>query len=336
MAATPPLARLPGGRPHGRGGERSPTAGGYLYVLLAAALWAALAPGSRLLLEEGVGAFEIALWRSLIAWALFAAHVSLARRSGRPQPPGAPSNDPRVHPRDIPGLLAFGVFGIAVLYVSLPLAVGEGGAALASVLLYTAPAWVAALGWPLLGERLDRRKAIALALTLAGIAAFGLSGGEAGRPSPAAIGFGLLSGLSYASLYLFGKRYFARYSSSVVFLWALPPAIVLVLPATDFAVKSAIAWATLVTLGGLSTYGAYLAYSAGLRRLEATRASVIATLEPVLAGLLAFSIWGERFALTGYAGGALILAGVVLMATSTKVRRDDPSAGVRRDLRPAE
>jgi drug/metabolite transporter, DME family len=332
MAAIPAVPRFPRRLPRAEGEKPPRTAGGYLYVLLAAALWAALAPGSRLLLEEGVGAFEIAFWRSLIAWLLFAAHVSIAARVRRPRPPGAPSADPRVHPSDIPGLLAFGVFGIAVLYVSLPLAVGEGGAALASVLLYTAPAWVAALGWPILGERLDRRQAIALALTLGGIAAFGLSGGEAGRPSGAAIGFGLLSGLAYASLYLFGKRYFARYSSSVVFLWALPPAMVLVLPATDFAAKSAIAWATLVTLGGLSTYGAYLAYSAGLRRLEATRASVTATLEPVLAGILAFAIWGERFALAGYAGGALILAGVVLMATPSAGRRGDTSAGTGRDL----
>jgi len=174
---------------------------------------------------------------------------------------------------------------------------------------------------------------VVLALTLAGIATFGLSGGESGRASPAAIGLGLPSGLTYAFLYLFGKSYFARYSSSVVFLWALPPAILLVFPATDFAAESALARATLVTL---STYGAYLAYSAGPRRLEATRASVIATLEPVLAGLLTFWIWGERFALAGCAGGALILTGVGLVATPSTSRRGAPSAGAGRDLGPAE
>jgi drug/metabolite transporter, DME family len=294
------------------GFERSESRG-YLYVLLAASLWALLTPASRMLLERGVGAFEIAFWRSTVAWILFSLHLALTRSRWRTT--GEAMASPfRIAPSDAPGILTFGVVGIAILYVALPLAVEAGGAALASILLYTAPAWVAILAWPLLGERLNGRKALALVLTLAGIAAFGLSGDGGIRPSPAAIGWGLLSGLSYASLYLFGKRYFERYSPATVFFWALPAAMILVLPGTDFSARGAVTWAALLAIGTLSTYGAYLAYSAGLRRLEATRASVIATLEPVLAGLLAFVLWRERFAPVGYAGGVLILLGVLLMA----------------------
>ena len=63
-----------------------------------------------------------------------------------------------------------------------------------------------------------------------------------------------------------------------------------------------------------STYGAYLAYSAGLARLEATRAATVATIEPVIAAALAFTFWGERFAPLGYVAACLVLAGVIMMA----------------------
>jgi EamA-like transporter family. len=61
-----------------------------------------------------------------------------------------------------------------------------------------------------------------------------------------------------------------------------------------------------------STYLAYLTYSVGLRRLEATRAAVVATVEPVVAALVSYLAWGERFGPLGYLGAALILVGVLL------------------------
>ncbi len=260
---------------------------------------------SRLVLQEGVAPLEIALWRCVIGTALFAVHVA-ASRSARWS----------VAREDLPGIAAFGVVGIATLYGALSLAVDAGGAALAVVLLYTAPAWVALFAWALLGEHMTARKLLALAVTLLGIAGVATAGGGAMRPSGAALGWGLLSGLGYASIYLFGKRYFARYAPATVFMYAIPIAGLVLLPLTTFHPKSATAWAALLVLGVFSTYGAFLAYSAGLARLEATRAAVVATAEPVIGAALAFVFWGERFAPLGYAAAGLVLFGVLLMASA--------------------
>ena len=46
-------------------------------------------------------------------------------------------------------------------------------------------------------------------------------------------------------------------------------------------------------------------------RIEASRAAVVATLEPVVAAALAYQLFGERFTPLGYAGSALILAAVL-------------------------
>jgi DME family drug/metabolite transporter len=65
-------------------------------------------------------------------------------------------------------------------------------------------------------------------------------------------------------------------------------------------------------LGLGSTYLAYSIYYAGLKYLEATRAAVAATLEPVAAAVLAYIWWDEYFNLLGYAGSGLILGAVLL------------------------
>lgn len=275
---------------------------GYLYVLLAATLWGLLGPVSRFALADGVDPLEIAFWRAALGGVLFGAHALLR-------------GEARVARRDVPAVLAFGAVGVAFFFVAYFQAVREGGAALASVLLYTAPVWVALLSVLFLGERLGARKAAAMTLAVAGVAGIAASGGGGARLSPAALGWGLASGWAYAFYYLFGKRYFARYHAATLFLYALPVGALLLLPLVPFRPKTAVAWAVLVFLAVVPTYGAYLLYSAGLRRVEATRAAVVATLEPVVATVAAYAVWGERLGAAGYLAAAVTLLGVGLMVT---------------------
>jgi drug/metabolite transporter, DME family len=274
---------------------------GYLAILLAALLWGLIGPVSRVALADGVEPAEVAFWRATLAIPLFGVHALVRRRL-------------RVAPRDVPAVVLFGLAGISGLYGAYFLAVQHGGAALAAVLLYTAPAWVALLSRLLLGEALGPRKLAALALTLAGVALVAL--GEAGpvRVTRPALLWGLVSGWAYALYYLFGKRFFGRYEAPTLFLYALPVGALGLLPTVRFHEKTPQAWGALLALAVLSTYGAYLAYEAGLRRLEATRAALVATVEPVVASVLAWAVWGERFAATGYVGAALVVTGVLVTA----------------------
>jgi drug/metabolite transporter, DME family len=290
---------------------------GYLFVVLAAALWAVIGPVSRLLLREGITPLEMAFWRAAIAWLLFLGHVMVRRGRDRAA----------IATHDLGGIAAFGLVAVALLYAAFPLAVRAGGAALAVVLLYTAPAWVAVASALFLRERLGARKLAALAMTLTGIVGVAFAGAGPVRPSPSAIGWGLASGLSYGSLYLFGKRYFALYPTATVFAWALPVAALVLFPFTEFHAKSSIAWAGIIGIGACSTYGAYLAYSAGLARLDATRASTVATVEPLFATALAFVFWNERFAPLGYVAALLVLVGVVVMSMEPSARSASEPGG---------
>lgn len=276
---------------------------GYAFIIAAALLWATLGPVARYLLQEGVSALEIGFWRAAIAAALFAGHASLIRAGG-------------VARRDLPAVGGFALLGVALFYLAFFRAVETGGAALAAILLYTAPVWVALAARLWLREAITIRKAVAIVLSLAGVALIaagsGAAPGAASGSEFAAIAWGLVSGVTYASYYLFGKRYFTRYAPARIFAIAMPVGAIALLPFVEFADKPAWAWLLLLFIAAVPTYGAYLLYAAGLARTEATRAATIATIEPLAAALLAMVVWGERLALAGYAGAALILVGVLI------------------------
>lgn len=272
---------------------------GYLYLLLAAFLWGLIGPVSRLAFQEGLTPLAVAFFRAGIAWVFFGLHALLLRQV-------------RVERRDALPLLLFGLVGVSLFYGSYQLAVVYGGAALASVLLYTAPAWVALLSLVVLKEPLDRTGLLAVALTLLGVGLMGVGGGSGVRVLSLALFFGLLSGFTYALYYIFGKLYLPRYATPTLFLYALPVGALGLLPWVEFAPLSPRAVGALLFLGVFSTYGAYLAYYAGLKRLPATRASVVATLEPVVANLFAFLLFREVLSLWAYLGAGLVLLAVVL------------------------
>jgi drug/metabolite transporter, DME family len=287
---------------------------GYAFIVAAALLWATIGPAARFALRAGIEPLEISFWRAAIAGLLFALHAAVRGRL-------------RIARHDLPAVGGFAVLGVTILYWAYFRTVELGGAALAAILLYTAPAWVAVAAALWLGERLTARKSVAVALTLVGIAlvAFGSGSGVTGGAGAAtvrmsAVAWGLTAGLAYAAYYLFGKRYFTRYEASTLFAYALPAGAALLLPAVTFAPKSAAEWVVLVFLAVVPTYGAYLLYGFGLARLEATRAATVATLEPVAAAVLAYVVWGEALRGLGYLGAALVLAGVLLVATEREKR----------------
>ncbi len=272
---------------------------GYLYMLTAAFLWGLIGPVSRLAFTYGLTPLEVAFWRAVFGGLLFGSHAFLIGRI-------------RVAWRDLPSVLSFGLIGVALFYASFQLAVQAGGGAMAAVLLYTAPAWVALLSWLFLKEPMNLHKLMALFLTLVGVAGVSLQGGDV-QIRPAGVFWGLLSGLTYALYYLFGKIYLQRYETPTLFAYAMPVGALSLLPLISFHRAELPAWGAIAFLTVCSTYLAYSIYYAGLRRLEATRAAVVATLEPVVAMVVSYWMWGERFGPLGYLGAALVILGVFTM-----------------------
>lgn len=275
---------------------------GTIAILLAVLCWGLLGVMSRVAMADGTPPLTVAFWRAAIAAALFTVHAVVTRA------------EPLLA-ADRPAALFLGVAGVALLYFAYLNAIEQGGVALSSILMYSAPIWVAIGGRVFFHERVGPRAAAALALTLAGVALVALSSGTGKvRWSPGAVGWGLLSGAMYALYFLVGRRLFSRNASSRVMAWALSVGAATMLPFVPFQSLTRSAWGGVVFLAVVCTYAAYLAYAEGVKRLPAARAATIATLEPVIAVVAAYVVWGERLSPLGMAGGATVIAGVLLTA----------------------
>lgn len=253
---------------------------------------------------EGVAPLTVAFWRASVAALLFAAHASFTRSAA-------------LRPGDRLPAMALGVVAVAGLYVAYFKSVQLGGAALAAILLYSAPVWVALGAHFVFRERVPLRESAALLLTLCGVilvALFPATGNADIQASPAAIAWGLGSGVAYALYFLIGRSLFANNAPARVMSWALATGAVVLAPFVQWQALTWRAWGAIAFLASVATYGAYLSNANGIRIIGPSRASTIATLEPVLAVIAAYLLWGEQLSVAGMVGAAAVIGGVLLAA----------------------
>lgn len=268
----------------------------YALVLLAAALWALLGVWATELLDAGLAPVEIGFWRAAIGGACFVVHAAVGRH--------------RPARRELPVQAALGVVGVALFYVALATAIENGGVGLSWVLLYTAPAFVLVVGW-CTGVAVRLRPVVLLAVTLAGIALVAGSGG--GGRVAAGVAWGLLSGATYATHYLVQRT--GRAGDEVArYAVAMVVGALVLLPFVDWAGKDGRTWLLLLAIGTVSTYAPFLALSRALQRADPARASLVASVEPVLATSLAVVVYDESLRPLRIVGGALVLAAAALSA----------------------
>lgn len=257
---------------------------------------------SSIAFAQGVAPMEVAFWRAVITWVFFAFQAMRIRQV-------------KIQTKDLPLLVVFGLLGISAFYISYQLAVKMAGAAFASVLLYTAPAWVVVCSFFIYKEKLTWLKMLSVVMVILGVLLISKTGGNtqaAGSLGLGAILAGLASGFCYSLYYTIGKYFSGRYASANLFLWLLPIGALGILPFVEFSHKTPEAWAALVGVSFLSTFLANTCYYRGLKYLETGKASIVATIEPVVAAVTAYFVLGEYFTFLGYVGAGIIVLAVIL------------------------
>ena len=92
------------------------------------------------------------------------------------------------------------------------------------------------------------------------------------------------------------------------------------IPLADIAAMPAILsaggpglWALDIAMGLVTTVATYVLYTFGLTMVESSRASIMASIEPVVAALVSTLVFHEPLGLSGILGVLFVLASIVLL-----------------------
>ena len=281
---------------------------GALAVVAAACMWGTLGFFAKVLYAEGVSFEALVMVRASVGW-LAVILFLLAMRGWRSL---------RVARRDLAFLMPLGLIGIGLFYLLYFYTVRESTVGTAAILLYSAPAFVVVLARLFLGEALNAAKVLALLLTVGGIFLVAGAYDPANlEVSPRVLLTGLLSGLTYGLYAIFGRPVAGRLSPDVILSYALffgaALLVVAALPTLDtLAGLSASSYVLLFMLAVVHTTLAFVLYTFGIGRLGAGRAAIVATIEPVVAGVMGAILLNEELTVLKVSGGLLVLAGAAL------------------------
>ena len=283
---------------------------GYAAVVAAATLWAVAAVVARRLFDAGVSPVELTESRALLATAGFAL-VPAARR----RPPGGAGAGRRV--------VALGV-ALAMVNVSYYVAISRIPVAVALVIQYTAPALIVAWSAALARRAPPAYVVAALVGAMAGVAlVVDLPSGALGRMD----GFGVVMAIASAGLFasytVLAERTGAVYGSSGAMLRGFAVASVVWLAyQAPRGVPSALLergnLPEVLYVGLAGTLAPFFLFAWGIGRVRAERASIAATLEPVVAAVVAWAWLGQGLSALQVVGGLLVIAAVISLQARSR------------------
>ena len=280
---------------------------GIILVAISAASFGTFAILGRYAYADGLDAPTILFLRFSLA-TLVLIPVLITRRESLPRGPSLAR---------LVGMGAIGYVGQAMAYLS---ALKYASSGLVALLLYLYPIFVALLSAIVLREKITRPTALALALTLIGLAlTVGPEGGQL---------IGILLAIAAAMIYsvyiLVGtqvlKQVSPLMSSTIIFGSAAAVSGLIMLAGGPHWPASTAGWATIGAIVIIATVVAVVTFLAGLERIGPTNAALLSTLEPAVTVVLAALLLGESLSPLSLLGGGLILLAVVLL-TRTELRR---------------
>lgn len=278
-----------------------------LLVLAAAALWGCIGIFTNALAARGLTSLEITSVRLTGAGLLLSLYVLFRSRDLF-----------RIRLRHLWCFLGTGIGSFVFFNWCYFNCIRECSLSIAAILLYTAPCFVILLSALIFREALTWRKGIALFVTFAGcVLVTGIGSGLSISDMGLLLGLG--SGFGYALYSIFGRAALQRgYSPAAITLWTTICGGLGVLPLLDFGhyLPALGQGDTLLLSLGLilfCTIAPMYLYTVGLSGLENGRASILATLEPVVATVLSVFLYGEQLGVSRLAGILLVLSAVWLL-----------------------
>ena len=239
------------------------------------------------------------------------------------------------------GVLIAGVLAIALFNLTVAFAQLNTSTSRAAVLTFTMPMMSALLSWLVVGERIDRRKALALGLGFVGVIVLAwpvFASALAAHDERAYKGlfFPLLAAFGWAAGTVYLKRWPVSGDRIAITAWqllvgALCGALGALVageqfPTQGFDLRVSLALFHHIVPGTAVAYWLWFIFS---ERVSATVASLTTLMVPVVGVLSAMALVGDRPGLSDWCGFMLILGGAALIVLGPQLL-DTPAPASRR------
>lgn len=237
----------------------------------------------------------------------------------------------RIPRRQLPALAVFGGVGLAGVQFTYYLTIARLNIAVALLVQYLGLVGIAA--W----ERYHRRQEIgasvsgALALVLVGaFFAVGAYRPSLLRVNLPGIGLGLVSACFFAFYMLRASTLARQLNTWTILVYGFGTGAVL-WAGFDLITKTRLPsdwriWAVMGLVGLIGTLAGHALFVIAVRTIRASTAGIIATAEPVFAGLIAFVAFGDRLEPLQLVGAAVIIAGIVMVQRGTRESAPEAAA----------
>ena len=280
-------------------------------------LHSVISAGTYLAAKQALGElspFAVALFRFGLAGAFYASVLALRLR--RPHPP--------IARRDLLAMAGLGVVAVPLNQGFFLAGLSLSTSGHAALMYALTPIFVFLLARWRLGERTSRLKVAGILTAFAGVVVVLLGRGLLTAGADAWRGLLgdlmlLVAVVAWAAFAVGGKVYAERYGvltmTSVAITFGTLAYLPLGLALTDFgsyARLSTAAWGSLAYLVAFTSIAAYLIYYWAMQRSDASRVAVWSNTQPVFTALLAWALHDEPITGAFVAGGAMVVAGVVL------------------------
>ena len=282
---------------------------GPMLIILAGCFWGSMGIFVRKLGTYDFDSIQIVSIRLTIAAIFFSLVIFIKERSGF-----------KIAVRDIPLFLGLGFGSILFFTVCYFTAITMMSLSTAAILLYTSPVWIMLMSVVFFHEKLDGKKLLALLFAFAGCVLVSGISGEGMTIKGLLVGLG--SGLGYGLYSILGTVALRKYSPYTVttytFIFAAIGSWFICNPGDMFSKFSKapdlgflILFCVITAL--ITAVIPFLAYTLGLQSVEASKAGIIATIEPMVATLIGMIVYSEPLTLMSGLGILLILAAVVIL-----------------------
>ena len=193
----------------------------------------------------------------------------------------------------------------------------------ATLFANSAPIFVTLGAWLLFKERVTPLFLLALVAALLGTTMVVGSSLAFDRSHVMGDGFGVVTGMFWAAYQLTVKHLRTRLSAATIMTWSTLVTAVALLPLAVLSDEALVAptlygWGVLLALAWLSHAGGQGAIAYALAHLPSAFSSLVILLEPLVAAVLAWLVLNEALGPLQAAGGAVVLASIVIARRATR------------------